>query len=158
MNETISTKCRFAPENLENTSLNPKDRKYFQEIYDFARIRKIENNQWEMKNIMKNWIEEKTFRIPLNFAEKVLVLAEMIRKKDTPGRLYKSSTENIPFLNTNRVSTIYKRANLENETFLYWLEEDGWKVKGRFLRQELFALNNQFLRWDLFLYILEKIH
>ena len=45
MNETISTKCRFAPENLENTSLNPKDRKYFQEIYDFARIRKIENNQ-----------------------------------------------------------------------------------------------------------------
>ena len=99
-----------------------------------------------MKNIMKNWIEEKNFRIPLNFAEKVLVLAEMIRKKDTPGRLYKSSTENIPFLNTNRVSTIYKRANLENETFLYWLEEDGRKVKGRFLRQEMFALNNQFLR------------
>ena len=32
MNETISTKYRLAPENIENSSLNPKDGKYFQEI------------------------------------------------------------------------------------------------------------------------------
>ena len=42
--------------------------------------------------------------------------------------------------------TIYKRVKLKNGTFLYWLEEDGLKVKGRFIRQELFALNNQFVR------------
>ena len=52
----------------------------------------------------------------------------------------------MPFFNRNRIFTIYKRAKLENGTFLYWLEEDRSKVKGRFLRQELFALNNQFLR------------
>ena len=41
MNETISAKCRVAPENIENKSLNPKDGKYFQEIYDFVRLREI---------------------------------------------------------------------------------------------------------------------
>ena len=74
------------------------------------------------------------------------MLVERLRKKDAPGRLYKSSTENMPFFNRNRICTIYKRAKLENGTYLYWLEEDGQKVKGRFLRQELFALDNQFIQ------------
>ena len=45
MNETISTKYQLAPKTIEKRSLNPNDGKYFQEIYDFMRIRKIENNQ-----------------------------------------------------------------------------------------------------------------
>ena len=45
MNETVSTKYGLAPENIEKTSLNLKDRKYFQGIYDFVRLRKIRNNQ-----------------------------------------------------------------------------------------------------------------
>ena len=45
MNETISTKYQLAPETIEKRSLNPNDSKYFQEIYDFMRLRKIENNQ-----------------------------------------------------------------------------------------------------------------
>ena len=45
MNETISTKYQFVPETIEKRSLNPNDGKYFQEIYDFMRIWKIENNQ-----------------------------------------------------------------------------------------------------------------
>ena len=63
----------------------------------------------------------------------------------------------MPFFNRNRIFTIYKRAKLDNVTYLYWLEEDGQKVKGRFLRQELFALNNQFIQRDLVLYILMKL-
>ena len=45
MNETVSAKYRLAPENIEKRSLNPKDGKYFQKIYDFVRLRKIQNNQ-----------------------------------------------------------------------------------------------------------------
>ena len=45
MNENISTKYQIAPETVEKTSLSPNDGKYFQEICDFMRIRKIENNQ-----------------------------------------------------------------------------------------------------------------
>ena len=45
MNETTSAKYGFASEIIEKRSLNPKDGKYLQEIYDFVRLRKIENNQ-----------------------------------------------------------------------------------------------------------------
>ena len=45
MNETISRKYELAPETIEKTSLDPNDGKYFQEIYHFMRLRKIENNQ-----------------------------------------------------------------------------------------------------------------
>ena len=42
MNETISTKYGFAPETIEKRSLNQKDGPYFNEIYDFVRLRKVE--------------------------------------------------------------------------------------------------------------------
>ena len=48
------------------------------------------------------------------------------------------------FFYRNRIFTIYKRAKLNNGSYLYWVEEDGKKINGRFLRQELFAINNQF--------------
>ena len=75
-----------------------------------------------------------------------MVLAERLKKKDTPRNLYKASTDNIPFFNRNQIFTIYKRVKLNNGTYLYWFEENSKKINGRFLRQELFALNNQFLR------------
>ena len=74
----------------------------------------------------------------------MLVLAERLRKKDVTGNLYKASTDNIPFFNRERIFTIYKRVKLVNSIYLYRVEEKGKKVEGRFLRQELFALNQQF--------------
>ena len=81
---------------------------------------------------------------PLNLSEKVLVLPERLKKKDVPSKLFKASTKTISFFHRNRIFTIYKRAKLNNDTYLFWVEEDGKKIKGRFLRQELFALNQQF--------------
>ena len=151
MNETISTKYQLVPEIIEKWSLNPNDGKYFQEIYDFMRIWKIENNQ--MRNDKYNEKidrRKRKLRSPLSLNEKVLVFAERLKKKDAPGNLYKAFTDNMPFFNRDIIFTVYKRAKLNNGTYLYWVEEDGKKINGRFLRQELFALNNQFLRWDLF--------
>ena len=82
----------------------------------------------------------------MNLDEKVLVLAERLRKKHVSGNLYKASTDNIPFFNKNRIFTIYKKAKLNNGIYLYWVEDDAEKIDGRFFREELFALNNQFLR------------
>ena len=147
MNETISTKYQLAPKTIEKRSLNPNEGKYFQEIYDFMRIRKIENNQMRNdKYDQKIDRRKRTLRSPLNLDEKVLVLAERLKKKDAPGNLYKASTENNSFFNRDRIFTIYKRAKLNNSKYFYWVEEDGEKINGRFLRQELFTLNNQFLR------------
>ena len=147
VNEKISTKYQLAPETVEKRSLNPNEGKYFQEIYDFMRLRKIGNNQ--MRNDKYNQKldrRKRKLRSPLNLDERVLVLAERLKKKDAPGNLYKASTDNIPLFNRNQIFTIYKRAKLNNGTYLYWVKENGTEIDGRFLRQELFALNKQFAR------------
>ena len=78
----------------------------------------------------------------MNLDKNVLVLAERLKKKYASGNLCKASTDNMLFLNRDRIFTMYKRAKLNNGIYLYWVEEDRKKINGRFLRQELFALNN----------------
>ena len=145
-NNTISTKYGMTPEAVEQRSL-AKDGDYFTEVYDFLRVRKIGTNQARnLKYDLKKDKRKKQLRSPLNLGEKVLILAERIRKKDAPGFLFKASTENRPFFNREHIFTIIKRNKLEDGSYLYWLAEEGRKVEGRFLREELFALNNQFLK------------
>ena len=106
-----------------------------------------------MRNDKFDWEidrRKRTLRSLLNLDEKILVFAERLKKKDMPENLYKASTDNMSFFNRDRIFTIYKRAKLSNGTYLNWVEEDGKKTNGRLLRQELFALNNQFLKCDLF--------
>ena len=159
MNQTISTKYQLAPEAIEKWSLDPNDGKYFQEIYDFMRIRKTENNQLRNNKYNEKIDRRKrTLRSPLNLEEMVLVLAERLKKKDAPGNLYKASTDNIPIFNRKIIFTIYKRAKLNDGIYLYWVEENGKKIDGRFFSQELFALNKQFTRWNQFSFILERCH
>ena len=147
MNNVNSTKYELAPETIEKRSLDPNDGEYFQEIYDFMRLRKSGTNQLQNEKYNEKIDRRKRkLRSPLNLDEKVLVLEEILKKKDAPGSLYKASTENIPFFNRDRIFPIYKRAKLENGVYLYWLEENERKINRSFLRQELFALNNQFLR------------
>ena len=146
MNNTISTKYGMTPEAVEERSL-AKDGEYFTEVYDFLRVRKIGTNQARnLKYDLKKDKRKKQLRSPLNLGEKVLILAERIKKKDAPGFLFKASTENQPFFNREHIFTIIKRNKLEDGSYLYWLAEEGRKVEGRFLREELFALNNQFLK------------
>ena len=115
MNETISTKYELAPETIEKRNLNPNDGKYFQEIYDFMRLKKIGHNQTRNERYNEKIDKRKRkLRSPLNLDKKMLVLAERLRKKDAPGNLYKASTDNIPSFNRNRIFTIYKRAKLNN--------------------------------------------
>ena len=58
-----------------------------------------------------------------------MVLAERLRKKDAPGRLYKSTTENKSFFNKDKTFIISERSKLNNSTYLYWLKENGQKIK-----------------------------
>ena len=135
MNETISTKYGFAPETIEKRILDQKDGPYFNEIYDFVRLRKVEKNK--IRNAKYNQKidrKKRTLRRPLNLSEKFFVLAERLKKKDASSKLFKASTKNMPLFNRNRIFTIYKRAKLNNGSYLYWVEEDGKKIKGRFLR------------------------
>ena len=89
-------------------------------------------------------MKKRKLRDPLDIGEKVLVLADRLRKKDALGRLYKSTTENRPYFNRNRIFTINKRVQRSDKTYYYCLNENDQKVKNQFLREELFALNGQF--------------
>ena len=82
MNKTASTNYGTAPENIEDKSLDPKDRKSFQEVYDFMRLKQIQNNEMRFdKHNQRIDRRKKTLRSPLNIGEKVLVLAERLKKK-----------------------------------------------------------------------------
>ena len=147
MNKIVFAKYGIAPENIEEKSLDPKDGKNFQEVYNPIRLKKNQNNEMRIDKYNQRIDgRKKILRSPLNIGEKVLVLAERLKKKDVPGKVFNSSTDNIPFFNRNRIFTTYKKVKLNNNSYLYWLEENEREVKGRFLRQELFASNNQFLR------------
>ena len=45
MNEIIPTKYGFAPETIEKRILDQKDGPYFNELYDFVRLRKVEKKK-----------------------------------------------------------------------------------------------------------------
>ena len=82
---------------------------------------------------------------PLIVEEKVLVLAERLKKKDLPGNLYKSTTKNIPFFNRDQIFIVRKVLPTEN-SYYYWILKttDGKIINNKLLRQELFAIKNQF--------------
>ena len=146
LNNIVSPKYGFAPQDIENKSLDKTSGKNFQEIYDFHRPWRVkEANIRNEKYAEKRDVRKKrTLRSPLNIGEKVLVLAERLKKKDAPGRLYKSTTENRPFFKRDRIFIINDRVKLGNGIYHYWLKENDRKVKGRFAREELFALSDQF--------------
>ena len=87
----------------------------------------------------------KKLRSPLTVGEKVLVLAQRLRKKDAPGNLYKSTAENISFFNREEIFIVRKVLSKE-DSYNYWISKtaDSEIINKRFLRQELFALKNQF--------------
>ena len=146
MNETISTKYGVSPESVEKNTLDFEDGEFNREMYDFQRIKKVDNNNYRTRKYeTKKDKRRRKLHNPLYLDEKVLVLAERLKKKDAPSKFFKASTDNIPFFNREKIFRIYKRAKLDNGSYLYWLEdENNKKVEGRFLREELFALRNQF--------------
>ena len=87
----------------------------------------------------------KKLRSSLTVGEKVLVLAERLRKKDASGNLYKSMTQNISFFNREEIC-IVRKVLLKENSYNYWISKTagGRIINKRFLRQELFALKNQF--------------
>ena len=141
LNKINSEKYGLPPDIIEKKSLESE---YFKEIYDFHRLVKITKgiNRYERYDEKLDKKQKRKLREPLNINEKVLVLAERIKKKDAPKFLFKSTTENIPFFNRKEIFTI-ERYVLIDGSYYYWLKnEKNVKISKRFIREELFALNN----------------
>ena len=146
LNNVKSVKYGFAPEQIEEKSLNKETGKEFTEIYDFHRLIKVKENKDRIqRHDLKIDSRKKRFRSPLEIGEKVFVLSERLKKKDAPGKFYKSPTENKTFFNRDRIFTIVNRSKINDQGFIYWIKESNKKINGRFLRHKLYALNNQFV-------------
>ena len=140
LNGKVSVKYDETPNNIEKNSLNDDN---FREVFDVRRIYKVglDRNRQERYYEKIDKKKKKKLRSPLSVGEDVLILAARLKKKDEPGKLYKSSTENRPYFNRDKIFKISHRVLRENRKYFYWLEN----LKGRFLREELFALNTQFI-------------
>ena len=145
LNNVKSVKYGFAPEQIEEKSLNKETGKEFIEIYDFHRLIKVKENKDRIQtHNLKIDSRKKCLRSLLEIGEKVFVLLERLKKKDAPGKFYKYSTENETFL-IETIFTIVNRSKINDQGSIYWIKESDKKINGRFLRQELYALNNQFV-------------
>ena len=144
MNKTKTKKYQIEPENVEKKAITDDN---FREKFDFYRLAKVgkENKRHERYMTKKDSYKRKT-RDPLNIGEKVLVLSERLKKKDAPGKLYKASTQNKAFYNKDKVFIIRKRFKSLDNLWYYWISEANKKIIGsRFIRQELFALKEQWM-------------
>ena len=143
LNKTNSEKYGLPPEVIEKKTL---ENDVFKEVYDFYRLVKVSKdaNRYERYNEQIDRKQKRKLREPLNIDEKVLVLAERIKKKDAPKFLFKSTTENIPFFNKKEIFKINKYV-LNNKVYNYWIKtKEGKEINERFIREELFALENNY--------------
>ena len=144
MNKTKTVKYQIEPENVEKKALADDN---FREKFDFYRLSKIgkENKRYKRYMSKKDSYKRK-LRDPLSIGERVLVLSERLKKKDAPGKLYKASTQNKTFYNKNRIFIIRKRLKSLDNVWYYWLSEANKEIiSNRFIRQELFALKEQWM-------------
>ena len=143
LNKINSEKYGLPPEVIEKKTL---ENDVFKEVYDFYRLVKVSKdaNRYERYNERIDKKQKRKLREPLNIDEKVLVLAERIKKKDAPKFLFKSTTENIPFFNKKEIFKISKFV-LNDKVYNYWIKtKAGKEINERFIREELFALENNY--------------
>ena len=95
---------------------------------------------------MKYSAKRKELRERLFVGEKVLVLAEGIKKKAAPDKFYKQSVQNISYFNKDRTFIIRKVRAIDDIKYC-WLEDaqNNKKLTKRFQRTELFAVRGNFV-------------
>ena len=117
-------------------------------IYDFYRLVKVQKHveRYKPNDIRKDDKKHKKLREPLVIGENVFVLAERLKEKDAPSVFYKSATENKPFFNRDKIFFIRKFDFIDN-SYNYWISKtvNDEIINKRFLRQDLFALKEQFI-------------
>ena len=138
----------FLPKRLrKNLSKTKNFKKFmiFRKWLELVEMQKDANVLIRKLDIRFDKKTRKKLRSSLTVGEKVLVLAERLRKKDASGNLYKSMTQNISFFNREEIC-IVRKVLLKENSYNYWISKTagGRIINKRFLQQELFALKNQF--------------
>ena len=90
--------------------------------------------------------KRKKLREKILIGEKVLFLAERIKKKASPGKFYKQSVQNISYFNKDR-TFIVRKTQLIDEIKYCWLKDtqNHRKLPKIFQITELFAVRGNFV-------------
>ena len=113
MNSVISKKYGLSPEEVETRSLSDEK---FRALFSFHRIEKTRqvHERLNRYNKKKYRCKKKKVRDKLNIGEKVLVLAERIKKTPAPGKFYKLLVQNITYFNGDEIFN-EKKKNYKNK-------------------------------------------
>ena len=144
MNSVLNEKYGLNPNDIERKSLLSKK---FRTLFNFHRIEKKKYKIRWTGTIKKNaGQKKKKLQENLNVGEKVLVLAERIRKKSTPGKFFKKSVQNIVYFNKKQTFIIRTKQKIDKIVY-YWLKnsKNNKYLTKRFQRNKLFALKNNFI-------------
>ena len=121
MNLMKSMKYGLSPEEIEKQSLAGER---FETGFNMHRIEKTQRlyRRLHKYDVMKYSAKRKKLKERLSVGEKVLVLAERIKKKAAPGKFYKQSVQNISYFNKDKTFIIRKIRTIDGIK-CYWLED-----------------------------------
>ena len=80
-----------------------------------------------MRGTIKENIPLRKKRENLDAGEKVLVLAERIKKKSAPGKFYKQTVQNISYFNKKIVFMIRNKQKIDKKTYCWVKTEENNK-------------------------------
>ena len=145
MNCVLNEKYGLSPNEIEKKSLSSER---FRTLFNFHRIERTKtlHDRLDRYDKKKYGAKRKKLRGNLDIGEKILVLAERIRKKLAPEQFYKQSVQNIAYFNKERTYLIRAKQKVD-EIVYYWLEnsKNNKYLTKRFQRNDLFALKNNFI-------------
>ena len=129
MNSLPSAKYKQTPNEIEKNSLNSEAS---QERFNLLRLKKIRGEKVRQEKFNEKIYERKKvkLRFPLEVGEEVLVLASRLRRKDSPGKFYKSSVDSKSYFHKSETFLITNRQKIE-ENFFYWFKSYWFKFLGQ---------------------------
>ena len=144
-NNVLNEKYGISPNDIEKKSLS--DGK-FRTLFNFHQIQKTKqvNDRLDRYDRKRYSTKRRKLWENLNVCERVLVLAERIKKKSAHGKFYKQLVQNLVYFNKEQVFAIRTKQK-KDKIMYYWLKnvKNNKFLTKRFQRNELFALKNNFI-------------
>ena len=120
MNSVQSEKYELSPEEIEKKTLSSGR---FRTVFNMHRIDKTNllHERLDKYDKKKYSAKRRKLRENLSTGEKVLVLAERIKRKPAPGKFYKQSVQKITYFNKEKTFSIIKNQNIDKIDY-YWVK------------------------------------
>ena len=150
-----SEKYGLLPEEIERRSLIGERFRTVFNVHWIEKTKKL-HDKLDRYDKKRHYAKRKKLREELLIGERVLVLAERIKKKAASGKFHKQSVQNISYFNKDRTFIIRKIQPIDG--IKYYLLKDpqnNKKLTKRFQRTKLFAIRGSFvmqlyiLLWDI---------